>query len=288
MENEKEFMMTNLISTLIKDEWDAIEGYNGSIATLSDEAGMEDIISILEDIRDEEYVHVGQLESCLSILSGDPTEHIEDGSEEGFEQLELPEEDDEEFEDEEIEEELTEDWLTRAVIRVFLDPKSNEFNSDVKKLDNLCKSYRIKGYFVPSDMYVIKPVADTRSGLKQVGKDIMWYIDRNIDSFVRYSNDSVFREAFTKDIDTETESLHESEKPTKVSEQEMKKIICSMIKQYDASEEEVFDEIQSADPEISKDTVHRLYQMCAGKKQTNESLETSFDEFWEELDDLED
>ena len=137
MENEKEFMMTNLISTLIKDEWDAIEGYNGSIATLSDEAGMEDIISILEDIRDEEYVHVGQLESCLSILSGDPTEHIEDGSEEGFEQLELPEEDDEEFEDEEIEEELTEDWLTRAVIRVFLDPKSNEFNSDVKKLDNL-------------------------------------------------------------------------------------------------------------------------------------------------------
>lgn len=264
MENEKEFMMTNLISTLIKDEWDAIEGYNGSIATLSDEAGMEDIISILEDIRDEEYVHVGQLESCLSILSGDPTEHIEDGSEEGFEQLELPEEDEEEFEDKEIK--------TESMCLAEDDEDGEEF-------------------------FEVQNADGDQIHLFDTEEEAIEYAEQDEDAFsvIRYEK---YYDEDGEEVDFEpagkvwskksNESLHESEKPTKVSEQEMKKVICSMIKQYDASEEEVFDEIQSADPKISKDTVHRLYQMCTGKKQTNESLESSFDEFWEELDDLED
>lgn len=74
-----------------------------------------------------------------------------------------------------------------------------------------------------------------------------------------------------------------------LSEDEMKEIICSMITKYDASEEETFDELQSTVPTIPRDLVHRLYQMCSDNK--TESLEEnifSFEEVWEELDNMED
>lgn len=90
---DRQFIIANLINNLVKDEWEAVEGYNSAIATLSDFEGLEGILSNLEDIRDEEYVHIGQLQSCLSVLNGDPVEQIEDGSDEGFEKLELPEDD---------------------------------------------------------------------------------------------------------------------------------------------------------------------------------------------------
>ena len=183
MDNEKQMVIANLINSVIQDEWEAIEAYNSVIATLSDYDGedIDGIIANLEDIRDEEYVHVGQLESCLSVLKGDPVEQIDGGSEEGFEKLELPEEDDEE------------------------EPEYEE-------------------------------------------------------------------------IELETESLKED-----VSEEEMKKVICSMINEYDASEEEVYDELSIANPDISRDLVHRLYQMCSGNKEEPQQ-ETSFEDFWNELE----
>lgn len=190
MDSEKQRVIANLLNNVIQDEWEAIEAYNSVIATLSDYDGedIDGIIANLEDIRDEEYVHVGQLESCLSVLKGDPVEQIGDGSEEGFEKLELPEED----EDEEPE------------------------------------------YEEPED-----------------------------------------------DSKLEVESLKES-----VSEAEMKDIICSMITQYDASEEEVYDELSIANPDISRDLVHRLYQMCGGNAGEYQQ-ETSFEDFWNELEDTE-
>ena len=108
---ETNSLISNIISSAIKSEWDAIDIYNSSIVTLesSEEPNADKIIKVLEDIRDEEYVHVGQLESCLSLLRNNPTEQIEDGSEEGFEQLELPE--DEEEPELELEEDLDDDVL---------------------------------------------------------------------------------------------------------------------------------------------------------------------------------
>lgn len=103
--DNNELMITNFINDLIKDEWNAIQSYNGAIATLEDfgeDEKIKKVIAVLEDIRDEEYVHVGQLESCLSLVRGDPTEQIDDGTEEGFEQLELPEDDEEAEINEEI------------------------------------------------------------------------------------------------------------------------------------------------------------------------------------------
>lgn len=187
--NEFELMLPALINQLVRDEWEAIEGYNSTIATLA-EWDLEEaakIKQVLEDIRDEEYLHVGQLESCLSVLTTDPTEDIEDGSEEGLQQLELPEDDEEEEE---------------------------------------------------------------------------------------------------KKAETSAEEEHEQ---SGISEDEMKNIICSMITKYDASEEETFDEIQSQDPTVSRDAVHRLYVMCSGsEEEESEEDDFDFETGWLEMNELED
>lgn len=74
-----------MITGLVKDEWEAIEGYQSSIATCKAEK-REDIVSVLTDILDEENLHVGQLQAILQQL--DPaTDKIEDGQEEAEQQL---------------------------------------------------------------------------------------------------------------------------------------------------------------------------------------------------------
>lgn len=88
-------------------------------------------------------------------------------------------------------ESLKEDF-SFATIRVFLDPKNENFHKDVKKLDSLCsRDPSLRGRLSFSDMYTIRVEADTQPGLKQSAKNVMWYIDRNIDSFVRYKNDFI-------------------------------------------------------------------------------------------------
>lgn len=199
MNDEKGFMVASLINSLVKSEWDAVEDYNNAIATLSDQDGdeIDGIIANLEDIRDEEYVHIGQLQSCLAVLNNDPIDKIDSGAEEGEGKLELPEEDGEE-EDEEIE-----------------DAEGAELEE-------------------PEDSSKL-----------------------------------------------EIESLRED-----VSTEEMKNVICSMISEYDASEEEVYDELSSATPDVSRDLVHRLYQMCSGNKEGPQQ-ETSFEDFWNEMEETE-
>ena len=121
---EMNSLISNIISSAIKSEWDAIDIYNSSIVTLesNSEENADKIIKVLEDIRDEEYVHVGQLESCLSLLRSNPAEQIEDGSEEGFEQLELPE-DDEELElelEEDLDDDISRDELNKKISNLIL------------------------------------------------------------------------------------------------------------------------------------------------------------------------
>lgn len=85
------------------------------------------------------------------------------------------------------------------------------------------------------------------------------------------------------------ESLNEAHnKEQFLSEDEMKQIICGMIDKYDASEEETFDELQSHDSTITRDLVHRLYGMCNKNKVIEEKIQSSFDDMWEELDNMED
>ena len=331
---EIEFMLTNLINALVKDEWDAVEGYNGAIATLTDQSGMENVISVLTDIRDEEYVHIGQLESCLSLLKGDPVKQIEDGNDEGFEQLELPEED----EEVDVETESTTIGESKRT------PEIDDMNIDEVKdrlkavgfdgADFMGKSDReIRAMLKINrrgrgDNYLRKWNKERREKEKPTKSEALLKeredaeIDLNFDTPLTFSDPDdlihsckmgglhrydiigelcdyfgVSEETAESWIDDyENDTLIDAsridftdEKRSGLSEHEMKKIICDMVDKYEASEEEVFDELQSQDSTITKDTVHRLFKMC-NKSSVPECVEEDFDfdTTWEDLNDIED
>ena len=77
----------SLLNSLIIDEWEAIDGYNSTIESLSTLTGNYDaIISILRDIVKEEMIHVGQLQYSLNLISPDALDSIQTGEHEGKEQ----------------------------------------------------------------------------------------------------------------------------------------------------------------------------------------------------------
>lgn len=321
MDNEKDFLLSNLINSLIKDEWTAVNAYESAIATLTD-TGNLDVIAILEDIRDEEYVHIGQLESCLSLLKGDPTEHIEDGSEEGFEQLELPEEDEEEVELQT--ESLTEDYGDIQRIEhdeaydiidnhrprgSFLTREGNKFIA----IDNLTGDAWVEEFDTEEEaikwlryeedggeeFFEVQDADGNQIHLFDTEEEAIDYAEQDEDAqivikYTKYYDESGNEVDFEPDgkvwvreSNEKLKHLKEEKKPT-LSEKEMKKIICDMITKYDASEEEIFDELQSQDPAVSRDTARRLYKMC---NQRNEKLEKvaekpTFDDLWEELEEI--
>ena len=83
------------LNSLIRDEWEAIDGYNSSISTYRamQEDGVEDstidfgaLIKILEDIAQEEMNHVGMLQKAMETVSPN-AEEIKGGEEEAEETL---------------------------------------------------------------------------------------------------------------------------------------------------------------------------------------------------------
>lgn len=83
------FGVATLINNLIQDEWQAIQGYNDAIATLSITDVDENIINVFRDIANEENVHVGQLQKALELVSPNVAS-ITKGEEEAGKQLEEP------------------------------------------------------------------------------------------------------------------------------------------------------------------------------------------------------
>lgn len=75
---------------LINDEWEAIEGYNNAIATLrsltAENPFYTDAIKVLEEISNEENVHIGQLQELLKRISPNASS-IEEGEKEAQSQL---------------------------------------------------------------------------------------------------------------------------------------------------------------------------------------------------------
>lgn len=78
--------IANLLITAINDEWNTIKQYNDMIATLTDIGGFDDMIEVIKDINNEENIHVGQLQECLTKISPN-AESIEDGKSESAEVL---------------------------------------------------------------------------------------------------------------------------------------------------------------------------------------------------------
>ena len=93
--------VANMLNALIRDEWEAIDGYNSTIssyrAMIDNEYPEADksidysaLIKILEDISAEENNHVGMLQKALSLVSPNVSE-IKDGEKEAENTIENPE-----------------------------------------------------------------------------------------------------------------------------------------------------------------------------------------------------
>lgn len=91
--------ITDILSTLIKDELEAIEGYNSAITTLRsiindlgfdtiDDEAINSSIKVLEDISGEEYTHIGQLQEVQKLFNAQ-ADLIANGEEEAKEQLNI-------------------------------------------------------------------------------------------------------------------------------------------------------------------------------------------------------
>lgn len=83
----------NAVATMLIDaingEWETIDLYNNIIVNL-DNTRDADIIAVIQDIADEENIHVGQLQRALAMVSPQ-TDKIADGEQEAEEQLTEPE-----------------------------------------------------------------------------------------------------------------------------------------------------------------------------------------------------
>ena len=94
-EMQEKISIEQVLSDLIKDEFEAIDGYSSSLATLkileNDGSDYSGIIANLEDIKNEELVHVGQLQKCLAEINP-KAEAIDDGKEEASETIAVAEE----------------------------------------------------------------------------------------------------------------------------------------------------------------------------------------------------
>lgn len=82
----------NLLNQLIIDEWEAIDGYNNAIATLSSlsTTSAEPIIKVITDIVNEEHIHVGQLQKALELVAPNAVS-IGNGEQEATEQIDSEE-----------------------------------------------------------------------------------------------------------------------------------------------------------------------------------------------------
>lgn len=79
--------IATLLNALIKDEIEAIDGYNGAIQTiLSLDGNYGAILDILNDISGEENIHIGQLQKALEVVNPQAT-LIKDGEKEAEETL---------------------------------------------------------------------------------------------------------------------------------------------------------------------------------------------------------
>ena len=76
-----------MINSLIQDEWQAIDGYTSAIRTLQEQNAHPEMIKTLEDIMNEENVHVGQLQLLMGIVAP-TTDSISKGEEEALGQVE--------------------------------------------------------------------------------------------------------------------------------------------------------------------------------------------------------
>lgn len=82
----KNTALKNILSALIQDELQAIDGYNSAIVTFESE-GASQFTDVFRDIITEENKHIGQLQAALGEIDPQDVSDIEAGQSEGEEQI---------------------------------------------------------------------------------------------------------------------------------------------------------------------------------------------------------
>jgi len=83
----------SIIADQIRGEWEAIQNYNKAVHDLSNINGnFKEIVDILNDISNEEEVHVGELEQAQALMDKDLLDNIDDGHDEAQETIEQKQE----------------------------------------------------------------------------------------------------------------------------------------------------------------------------------------------------
>lgn len=143
----------SLLQNVLHDKWDSIQQLNAIMASIKN----EDILSILKEIAEEEYIHIGQLEkamvSCAPITDAETL--IDQGQDKASELLELDETQDETPVEESLKESLipNEDLLNKLIDVFAFDEvnkvvtKDNKYVLLVDKSDN-----KIVGYLKVNDL----------------------------------------------------------------------------------------------------------------------------------------
>lgn len=75
-----------VLNKLIIDEWEAIDGYDKA-EQLAKNLNFDCIINVLEDIKREEQIHIGQLQKCLELYNNSVVNKINEGEIEAAEEL---------------------------------------------------------------------------------------------------------------------------------------------------------------------------------------------------------
>ena len=83
--SEKNAAFADMLSALIIDEWEAINGYQGVIQSMKSMKMSQKAIDILQSIMAEEHAHVGELHKVLALVNPDSEEQIAHGKEEAEE-----------------------------------------------------------------------------------------------------------------------------------------------------------------------------------------------------------
>lgn len=85
-QSELDMGIASMLTSAIKDEWEAIDTYNSILATLVNKDCPAEINKIISDIVSEELIHVGQLEKALELVATN-TLLIQTGEMEAEEQI---------------------------------------------------------------------------------------------------------------------------------------------------------------------------------------------------------
>lgn len=83
--SEKNAAFADMLSSLIIDEWEAINGYQSVIQNMKAMKMPKEAVDILQSIMAEEHTHVGELHKVLALVNPDSEDQIEYGKEEAEE-----------------------------------------------------------------------------------------------------------------------------------------------------------------------------------------------------------